>query len=539
MPWATGEVVALSSVEALAICLAVAVVAVLVSDRSPAWLPVPPVVIQLVGGVLVGPAVLGWAHEDEVVAAFSDLGLAMRMFLAGYEIEMARVRGRPLRTARLGSVGMMPVPTTSSRVGAEIGPCAAVRWHGRAVDAAKTIPAPSPVMGPSPGTALRRRRPVVVAAAGCLLVALSGCSAEPAQTPVEAAQAGVTAAEEDLAGARSDLSDAEAAFCSASATYITALDRYGDVLNQTAVTVGDVADAGQDLTRPREETATAADDAVAAREAVAQAEQDLAEAQADLAAAEASAGATPAQPEASAASETTPAAAASPNPTTIARVEQAETEFADARAGITDQTPLVQAAEQFNAAAVALEMAWLQLFAESGCLTEEQQAQAVTAVRDYTVALQQALTDTGYYSGQVDGVYGPMTVDAVQALQAANGLPQTGTVDKATDEALQAELEALEQAAAQQTTATTAALQQTLALAGYWDGPIDGVWTDALTQALMTFQTDLGVPATGAVDAATIAAFQEALARAQETPTSGPTAETSPEESAQPSPTES
>ena len=377
-----------------------------------------------------------------------------------------------------------------------------------------------------------------MAVAGCVVVALSGCGTETAETPVEAAHAEVTAAEEALAGAQTDLADADAAFCSASSTYITALDRYGDVLNQTAVTVGDVTDAGQDLTEPREETATAADDAVAAREALAQAEQDLAEAQAALAAAEASAGATPAQPETSEASEG-PTAAATPAPATIARVQQAEAEFADAQAGITEETPLVQASEQFNAAAVALEVAWLQLFAESGCLTDEQQVQATVAVRDYTVALQQALTSTGYYTGDVDGVYGPMTVDAVQALQAANGLPQTGTVDKATEAALQAELEALGQAAAQQTTATTAALQQTLALAGYWDGPIDGVWTDALTQALMTFQTDLGVPATGAVDAATVAAFQEALARAQETPTPGPTAETPPEESAQPSPTDS
>ncbi|MGB8382867.1 MAG: peptidoglycan-binding domain-containing protein, partial [Dermatophilaceae bacterium] len=36
----------------------------------------------------------------------------------------------------------------------------------------------------------------------------------------------------------------------------------------------------------------------------------------------------------------------------------------------------------------------------------------------------------------VDGVYGPATVEAVQALQKANGLPQTGTVDKATEKAL-------------------------------------------------------------------------------------------------------
>ena len=74
-------------------------------------------------------------------------------------------------------------------------------------------------------------------------------------------------------------------------------------------------------------------------------------------------------------------------------------------------------------------------------------------------------------------MYGPATVAAVEDLQEANGLPVTGTVDKATAEALQAELEALGGAAAQTTVATTAAVQQTLKLAGFWDGPVDGVWT--------------------------------------------------------------
>ena len=45
------------------------------------------------------------------------------------------------------------------------------------------------------------------------------------------------------------------------------------------------------------------------------------------------------------------------------RVKQAETEFAAARKGMSDQTPLRQAAQQFNAAAVALEMSWLALLA--------------------------------------------------------------------------------------------------------------------------------------------------------------------------------
>jgi peptidoglycan hydrolase-like protein with peptidoglycan-binding domain len=373
---------------------------------------------------------------------------------------------------------------------------------------------------------------------GGLLVAVSGCSSDPQESAVTVAQAKVTSAEKALADAEATATAAAAEFCSASSTYITALDRYGDVLNQTAPTVGDVKDAGADLTKPRTDTVDAGEAAVSAREAVATAEQDLADAQAALAAAEAAAaGEEPPETEAS----DDPSQAPADPPATVARVQQAEADFAAAQAGITDTTPLVQAAEQFNAAAVALEMAWLQLFADVGCLSDAQQEQAADAVQQYTSALQQDLADAGYFEGEVDGVYGPETVDAVQALQKANGLPQTGTMDKATEAALRSELEAAGGAAAQESMASTAAVQQTLKLAGYWDGPVDGQWTDELTDALEEFQTDLGVKPTGTVDAATITAFNEALATAQATPSPTPTPEASApvEPSNEPSPTDS
>ena len=160
-------------------------------------------------------------------------------------------------------------------------------------------------------------------------------------------------------------------------------------------------------------------------------------------------------------------------------------------------------------------MSWLRLYADAGCLAD-QQKQAEAAVSDYTATLQQALSDAGYYQGQADGVYGPETVDAIEALQQAHGLPVTGTVDKATEAALDSDLQAKGGAAAQEAVASTAAIQQTLRLAGFWDGPIDGKWTPELTDALKSFQTELGVEPTGTVDAATIAALEQAIAAAQE-----------------------
>ena len=133
----------------------------------------------------------------------------------------------------------------------------------------------------------------------------------------------------------------------------------------------------------------------------------------------------------------------------------------------------------------------------------------------------------------VDGIYGPQTVAAVEALQSAAGLPQTGTMDKATEAALRAQLEAAGGAAAQASLASTAALQQTLKLAGYWDGPVDGAWTPALSAALREFQTELGVEPTGAVDAATISALEKAIAEA---PAEAPTSAASATPTASPSP---
>jgi len=62
---------------------------------------VPVVVIELVFGVFLGPQVLG-LKPDQFVQFFSDLGLGMLFFFAGYEIDLRRIMGKPLRLALLG-----------------------------------------------------------------------------------------------------------------------------------------------------------------------------------------------------------------------------------------------------------------------------------------------------------------------------------------------------------------------------------------------------------------------------------------------------
>ena len=249
---------------------------------------------------------------------------------------------------------------------------------------------------------------------------------------------------------------------------------------------------------------SAADSVDTAKTDLATAQQELVDAQAALAAAIATASSVPN----STATPTTSTTTTLVPPATIERVQQAEDDLARVSAGITDETPLVEAAADYNSAALALEVSWLILLNDAQCLTDEQQANAVEQITTYTTALQSDLKTAGYDPGEIDGIYGPQTVAAVEQLQTDSELAVTGLVDEATARALEEKLAA----AGQQQATQTVMLQTILSLAGYWDEPIDGVWTDELTQALMDFQTDLGVEPTGVVDAATIAAFQQALA---------------------------
>ena len=265
-----------------------------------------------------------------------------------------------------------------------------------------------------------------VALAACGVLAMAGCGGDDTtdEDPIAAAQQRVSDAEDALDEARSAFDEASAAFCEDSTSYVDAVDRYGSVTSDAAVTVGDVTTAGADLEEPREAVRSSADGVVEARDEVAGAEQELAEAEADLA--EAQSGTT--DPATGTTTTTEPLVPAA----TVDLVEDAEDDLASAFEGVTPSTPLTDASEQVNAAAFAVEVAWLRLFADAGCLSDEQQEEAVTAVVEYTTAVQTSLQTAGYYDGDVDGVYGPETVDAVEALQTDNDLPVTGLVDRAT-----------------------------------------------------------------------------------------------------------
>jgi Kef-type K+ transport system membrane component KefB len=64
----------------------------------------PVVVIELFLGILIGPQVLDIAQNDDFIQFFSNLGLGMLFFFAGYEIDFDRIKGLPLELGVAGWV---------------------------------------------------------------------------------------------------------------------------------------------------------------------------------------------------------------------------------------------------------------------------------------------------------------------------------------------------------------------------------------------------------------------------------------------------
>src|SRR4051794_22135320 len=74
----------------------VAAIAAIAVTLLPRRMAPPVVVLELALGILIGPHVLHLAHIDDFTEFFSNLGLGMLFYFAGYEIDFQRIKGRPL-----------------------------------------------------------------------------------------------------------------------------------------------------------------------------------------------------------------------------------------------------------------------------------------------------------------------------------------------------------------------------------------------------------------------------------------------------------
>ncbi len=87
----------------LLIIVGAAALAPLIADLGRS-LMVSVVVVELLLGIVIGPQVLDIAHMGPTIETLNVFGLAFLFFLAGNEVEIERVRGRPVELALVGWV---------------------------------------------------------------------------------------------------------------------------------------------------------------------------------------------------------------------------------------------------------------------------------------------------------------------------------------------------------------------------------------------------------------------------------------------------
>ena len=90
----------------LLVVIAVAVLAPLLAE-VPIGLRVPTVVLEIVLGCAVGPHGLNLVEPSGLVGSLAELGLTMLFFMAGLELDLKAIRGRPTRLAVAGWVATL------------------------------------------------------------------------------------------------------------------------------------------------------------------------------------------------------------------------------------------------------------------------------------------------------------------------------------------------------------------------------------------------------------------------------------------------
>lgn len=162
------------------------------------------------------------------------------------------------------------------------------------------------------------------------------------------------------------------------------------------------------------------------------------------------------------------------------------------------------------------------LFVMSLCAT----ALAYSTIRygttgDSVRAMQRALKSKGYYTGTVDGKFGPKTRSAVYRYQKAIGLPADGKPGNKTLSSLYHGTKAANTVDKEKARAVVAKnrkslyygcrgdrvknLQRLLRNAGYFKGSVDGVFGDLLLIAVKRFQWAKGLRGDGIAGPKTLA----------------------------------
>ena len=133
--------------------------------------------------------------------------------------------------------------------------------------------------------------------------------------------------------------------------------------------------------------------------------------------------------------------------------------------------------------------------------------------------LQSKLKAKGYYSYNVDGIYGQITKKAVQDFQREKGLSVTGKADGATINALETASSTQSESKNSPSSSSDISvgmrgsavtdLQTKLKAKGYYTYHVDGIFGQITKKAVQDFQKAAGLSQTGVADSQTIAALSK------------------------------
>jgi len=197
-----------------------------------------------------------------------------------------------------------------------------------------------------------------------------------------------------------------------------------------------------------------------------------------------------------------------------------------------------------TAFAAAAAVALLSTAACQNMMGEHQQPAAATAqtgaatqtaalTPDMVRAIQTNLNQRGYSVGAVDGIFGQSTQAALEHYQRDQNLAPTGQIDERTLVALgvvnqpgtqytptgKRHPQSSSAAHSQKVSASMVRdIQTQLSSRGYDVGPIDGMWGSHTRQALMAFQRDQNMRASGRIDRNTLAALNSGTQTGQVQP---------------------
>lgn len=74
--------------------LVLILVAARIFGEIAAWLKVPPVMGEMLAGIILGPSLLGWVEVNEIIQTLAEIGLILLLFEVGLETDVSRLANR-------------------------------------------------------------------------------------------------------------------------------------------------------------------------------------------------------------------------------------------------------------------------------------------------------------------------------------------------------------------------------------------------------------------------------------------------------------